>query len=460
MKHRAIVITLLTTSLLALVGFGCKGGDPAAQQAASRTVNLTWWRIEGTENDVKPLIDSYKTSRSNVNVQVRIVRREELQQLLLEALASGRGPDIVSLPNTLVHGWQERLTPLPASTTIPVQEYQGTIKRELKWALNTKSALSLGELKSLYIDTVLDDAMIGGQVYGLPLSMDSLMMFYNVDLLSAAQFAEAPKTWTEFKNAVQNITKLDTKGRIIQNGAGLGEADNITYAPDILSALMLQNGTQMTNAEGTRAAFGEPVTVGGQTYTPGADALRFYTDFANPTKETYTWSAEEQNDQQAFATGKVGFIFGYWRDLESLRLRSPKVRLGVARFPQIDGTSAPTYLANYILETVTKQSQYQDQAWDFLQYIAKPEVAKLYVDGRGVPAAHRSLVTGQLSNLDLMAPAGQVLTAKTWYHGYKPDTADGAFRAMIRQVQQGGKLDEALYFAVRTIDPTLKLQSP
>ncbi len=460
MNKPTYLIPLLAASCLMLVGLGCKGGDREAQQAGSELVTLNWWRVEGAEDDVKPLINRYRASRPNVSIQVRIVHKEELEQLLLEALASGRGPDIVSLPNSLLRRWQERLTPLPASITIPIQEYQGTIRRELKWVFKTQSSISLGELRSSFVDTVLDNATISGQVYGVPLSMDSLMMFYNVDLLNAAQFPEAPKTWTEFKDAAQQITKLDQRGALIQNGTALGEADNVTYATDLLSALMLQNGTRMTNVDGNRSSFHESVSVDDQTYTPGADALRFYTDFANPTKETYSWSADEPLDQQAFASGKVGFIFGYWRDYAALKARAPKVRIAAARFPQIDGTTAPTYLASYYLETVTKQSQHSDLAWDFLQFIAKPDVAKTYLETANLPTAHRSLVASQLSNLDLAIPAGQILTAKTWYPGYQPDVVDKAFRALIRQAQQGVKLEDALLSAARTIDPTYKPSPP
>lgn len=456
MNKKTYLFPCLIASVLMLVGFGCKGGDPVAQEAASKPVILTWWRTQGTENDTKSLINIYRASRSNVNVQVRLVRPEELEQQLLEALASGRGPDIVSLPNTLLTSWQERLSPLPASITIPAQEYSGTIKRELKWVMKTVPAMTIGELRSTYVDTVPDDSVIKGQVYGLPLSLDSLMMFYNIDLLNGIQLPEAPKTWTEFKDASQKLTKLDQRGALIQDGVAMGEADNITYSADVLAALMLQNGTRMTIGDGTRTSFSEPVSVNRQTYTPGADALRFYTDFANPTKETYSWSADEPLDQQAFASGKVGFIFGYWRDYAALKTRAPKIRIGVARFPQIDNVGAPTYLANYSLETVTKQSKNADQAWDFLQFISKPDIIAPYLEATGQLTAHRSLITKQLSNLDLNSPSGQILTSKTWYHGYEPAQMEGAFKTMIRQVNQGTKLEEALIFAARTIDKTLK----
>ena len=455
-KRPALAIPILSILLAALVltGIGCKGGDPAAKRAA-QPITLNWWRVGGTADQVRPLLADYGGVRPNVSVNVRPIREEELSSALTQALADNQAPDIVSLPNAWLRGWQHRLAPLPPTLTLPYLEVAGVIKKEPRWVLKDIASLDFKTLKSRYVDVVINDVYLDGQIYGLPLSLDTLLVFYNIDLLTAAQFAQAPTTWTDFKDASQRITRLDKQGRLLQNGAALGTADNVPYAFDIVSALMLQNSTPMTNANGSRASFHEPITVRGQTYSPGVDALRFYTDFANPTKETYSWSAEESPAREAFASGSLGFLFGYWRDLPTLKAMAPRVRLGVANFPQIEASLQPAYYANYYVETVIKQSQHQNESWDLIQYITSPAEAKKYLDSAQLPSAQREFVTAQREDIELGVPASQVLTAKSWYRGFDFAATANAFRTMIKQALAGVSFDEALVFAAKQVNITM-----
>lgn len=452
-SYKLLISATLFVAVI-LTGFGCKGGSKDAQEAA-QPVTLNWWRVGGGYNEVEALLNDYKRIRPNVSINIKQIREEELDSVLTQALADGRGPDIVSLPNAWLRSWQHRLAPLPPTLTLPYLELSGTFKKEPRWVIKEIPSLDLKTLRSRYVDVVINDVYIDEKIHGLPLNLDTLMVFYNIDLLTAAQFAQAPTTWTEFKDASEKITRLDRQGSLLQNGAALGTADNIPYAFDILSTLMLQNSTPMMNTNGNRATFDQPLEIQGQGYSPGVDALRFYTDFANPTKETYSWSASEPSAREAFAAGRLGFIFGYWRDLETLKAMAPSVRIGMANFPQIEGSLQPAYYANYFVETVMKQSQHQNEAWDFIQFITTPDENKKYLDATKRPTAQRSFVATQLEDIDLAVPAAQVLSAKSWYRGYNYTAAVDAFKAMVRQVLTGTSLEEALTLAARQINATL-----
>ncbi|MDZ4229583.1 MAG: extracellular solute-binding protein, partial [Candidatus Veblenbacteria bacterium] len=410
---KLLTLAALLTALV-LTGFGCKGGNKKAQEAA-QPVALNWWLVDNSQANVQELLTDYDQLRPNVSVRVRVVRVEELEQLLTQALADNNAPDIVSLPNTWLRGWQHRLAPLPPALTLPYLEMAGVIKKEPRWVLKSVPSLDLRTIKGRFVDVVVEDAYLDEQIYGLPLSLDSLVVFYNIDLLTAAQFPQPPTTWDEFKETSMGITRLDKQGHLLQNGAALGTADNISYAFDIVSALMLQNNTPMVNSSDSRVAFHEPVEVAGQSYSPGMDALRFYTDFAQPTKETYSWSAEEPTAREAFAAGRLGFLMGYWRDLNTLKVMAPRVRIGVSNFPQIEGSLQPAYYADYYLETVMKQSQHQAEAWDLIQFITTPQEVEKYLRAAQRPTAQRQFISQQLEDIDLAVPAAQVLSAKSWY---------------------------------------------
>ncbi len=458
-NHTRLAATLLLVLVTSLSGFGCKGGDQAAQEAGNKPISLSWWTVEASGGAVDALVKRYQVIHPNTNVSLRTVRREDMDRLAVEALAAGRGPDIISLPNAGIRGWQDRLAPIPPSTTLPYLEITGLFKKEPKWVLRDVPSVTLPQLKDSYVDVVLQDAVLDGKVYGLPLTLDSLVLFYNRDLLNVAGIAEPPATWTQFKEAVQKVTQLDQKGRIIRNGAAMGESANVPYVFDLVSALMLQNGTKMTTESrgtGTRISFAEAKETNGETVSPGADALRFYTDFANPTKETYTWSAEEPEAWVAFTSGKVAFTFGYYRDLARIQRQAPRLNLGLAPFPQIDGTPAPAAFASYYLEAVTKQSAHQTEAWDLIQFATSSAEAELYLKASPHPTAHRKLVTGQASNADLAPWAKQALVTKNWYHGYGLTQTTAMFRAMVKQALAGTATSEALGFAAAQVGQTMQ----
>ncbi len=457
MTRRSVInisVLIFTLTALLLTGFGCKGGSREAQEAAAKAVSLNWWRVGGSKQNFDILLNDYKKIRPNVSVNVSQIREEELESALIQALADGRAPDVVSLPNTWLRGWQHRLAPLPPTLTLPYLELTGTFKKEPRWVLKEINSLDLKSIKARYVDTVVNDVYFDSKIYGLPLNLDTLLIFYNVDLLTAAQFPEAPKTWNEFKEASQAITKLDKLGRLLQNGAALGTAENIPYSFDIVSALMLQNGTPMMT--GGSASFQKPISVQGESYSPGLDALRFYTDFANASKETYSWSADQINAREAFAAGKLGFVFGYWRDLPNLKAMAPKIRIGLANFPQIEGSFQTSYYANYFIETVLKQSTHQTEAWDLIQFITTPAEAKKYLESAKQPTAQREFVTAQIADEDLGIPAAQVLTAKTWYRGYDFTSTQSVFQDMIKQVLVGTPIDQALSAAAERVTQTMR----
>jgi len=454
--HSTWLAIILLTSSLSLLGLGCKGGDPAAQKQAETKIILNWWRTQGSTQDFAEVIKAYQQIHPNISIKVTVIPGDQLEQRLLEALAAGRGPDLVSLLNSHLGSWQDKLQPLPATITLPFQEMRGLIKKEPTWVMQTNATLNPKAMPQLYVDTVVKDAIINNQIYGLPIALDSLLLYYNRDLLNGAQIATVPADWESFKTAVQKITQLDKNGKFLQYGAALGEGNNVPYAADILTALMLQNGTPMTNSTSSVATFAQAVKSGDQSFVPGQDALRFYTDFANPTKETYTWSAAEGEAWQQFASGKVGFIFGYWRDFAKLKQLAPKINLGVANFPQISATGRPVYLASYYLETVPKQSQHISEAWDLLQYLAQPSHLSDYLKNTKQPAAQRSLVADQLKNLDVAIPATQSLNAQSWYHGLKPDLVDSVFKNLIEQTVSGTDMIQNLRYAATQITQTLQ----
>lgn len=442
----AISLLVGATALLLFTGLGCKGTSSEVT-ARSKPIVLKYWRVFDNQDAFDAQFAAYRASHPNIQVEYRKFRYDEYQKALLDALAEDKGPDVLSLQTTWLGDWQPRLLPMPASITIPYSELQGSIKKELVTVLKTTPGTTIKQLTNDFIDTVAPDVVLPtpqddprlplvDKIYGLPLSVDTLVLFYNRDMLNNAGIPQPAANWKEFHDQVKKLTRLDSTGTIIQSGAALGSAANVARSADIVSNLMMQNGAPMTDDHGVASFDKYPPGGEDRPNPPGAEALIFYTDFANPEKEVYTWNDKMPGSIEAFANGQTAYFFGYAYNLPTIRLLNKNLRFGTAPFPQIEGNK-PLYFANYWVESVSNKTDYPNEAWDFVQFLTRADQAEKYLSASVKPTALRSLVNKQLEHDDLAIFASQLPSAKTWYHGTDIDATEKTFAEMIGQTLSG-----------------------
>jgi len=265
-------------------------------------------------------------------------------------------------------------------------------------------------------------------------------------LYNNASITNPPKYWNrEFQQDVKKMTKQNNKGEIMQSGVALGGSDNIERATDILSVLMMQNGTEMLD-RGNVSFNRVPRDLETKGFSPGLDALRFYTDFSNPAKEVYCWNNMLDNSLELFMQGKVAMMFSYSYTLPVIKANAPKLNFAITQLPQIEGNSQGINFANYWVEVVSskvltdpsnmqKGKNYpkdkQEAAWSFLQYITAEEQVKDYLEKTKRPTALRALIDEQIDDNDIGVFAQQVLTSDSWYRGANSNAAEKIVNEMI-----------------------------
>lgn len=442
MTTTRIISLGVLASLLLTLGAGCGGSDSSARL---EDVTLKYWRVFDNDDTFDEIIDAYTDLHPNVDIQYKKLRYDEYEDELIRALADGEGPDIFAVHNDAMETYKSLMMPMPASTTITYQEERGTIRKEVVTVEKTNTTLTKKALKDSFVDVVTDDVVLDYQpdpkveaeerIFGLPLSVDTMVLFYNKELLNAAGIAEPPTTWTEFQDAVEKLTVIDSTGQITQSGAAIGTSKNVERAVDILSVLMLQNGTDMTDERGRVAFHTVPDDAPRDTF-PGLDAVSFYTEFADPTKKVYTWNDTFPDSFTAFANGQTAFFFGYSYHIAQLATSAPKLTYAIAPLPQIANGREVNY-ANYWIEAVSKDTKYEDWAWDFIQFAADKENVDSYLAAAQKPTALRSLINGQLSDEQLGPFAEQLLTAESWYHGTDFAATEEALTQLIDTILSG-----------------------
>jgi len=440
-----LVLTFLLTS-----GLGCRWTSKKMAEKI-KPANLVYWRTQDASDDFGEIVNRFRELYRHVSVDVKIIREEEYKQKLLEAWAEDRGPDIFSVPVSWLYGYKTKILPAPQEISIIKSIIVGTIKKETKLVEEKINAPSLRELRETYVETVPNDIMIENQIYGLPLSLDVLALYYNRDFLNDVGISQPPKTWDVFIEDVKLLTLLDREGNFVRSGVALGDVENIKNLVDILSLLMMQNGATMT--EGRKAVFDWPAQ-NDDTYFPAQEALRFYTDFANPAREVYTWNERMSDSLEAFAQGKATFYFGYPGDLEKIKSLAPKLNFDVAAVPQIAGSLKPVNYGNYYLETVSKKTKHPNEAWAFLLFASQPNNIKTFLERAKKPTSQRALIADQLEDYDLSPFVQGVLTIKTWYQGENYNSAKEAFAEMVRGIKGGTmeNFEEAIKYGVDKVN--------
>jgi ABC-type glycerol-3-phosphate transport system substrate-binding protein len=448
------IIFLLIMVVLTTTGFGCRW-MPKKVRERIKPIKLVYWRVWDDQDSMIDIINAYRELHPYVDIVYRQLRYEEYENALKEAWLRDKGPDIFSIPNTWLGKYQDLILPMPEEITIPYQYVKRTLwKRELITELKTEKTLSLKDLREDFVEAVYKDVVKDKAILALPLSLDTLVLFYNRDLLNNAGIPLPPKTWQEFKDQVERLTFFDKQGRIIQAGAALGTAENINQAPDILSLLMMQNGTQIVDEEG-EIAFHQPSREN-RDYYPGRDALRFYTDFSNPSREVYTWNEEMPKALEAFIQGRVAFFFGYSYHLKLIQAQAPKLNFDIAPVPQLKGVLKEVNFAHYWVETVYYKTKHPDEAWSFLQFASSKDQVSKYLEKTKRPTALKALINQQLEDYDLETFARQVLTARSWYRGRDYEAAEKFFREMINSIVRGeATYKEAIDQAAAKVNQTL-----
>lgn len=398
----------LFAALFALLIFS--GKIPLGNQQATPQGEVILW---GTfpETQMNIIVQDFNPKAKTYRVTYREIPENVFDQKLLEALASGTGPDLILAPYQTILGQTSRIYPFPIAS------------------------LSEKAFKDLYVDGAA--SIFFGQ-YGataLPVSVEPMVLFYNRTLFAKHGIINAPEYWDDITTDVQKITSLDNTGRFIESGIALG-SPNTPYAKDIIMAIVAQLGqipvVKQYDTMGQpymTVVANEPVTAGGDIY-PLSSAIRFFTQFADPTQKTYSWNQYSGNADDQFVAEKLAMYVGYSGELDTLRARNPRAEIDMANFPQTKGyNSFATGMRMYGIATL-KSSKNPTTALSVEAQFAGGEISqKLANIVGGVPALRAYAATPGLSTV----VATSMLVAHGWMDTFSKQSSD-YITAMISDV--------------------------
>ncbi len=401
-----LIFGILAAAIFILLFFLVFGGFGGEDQ---KRVDLEFWGVFDTSKAFEETIRNFHQLNPNINVRYVSFPFEEYESAVIDALASGRGPDIWMIQSSWLAKHKDKLAPLDQNDK----------------DLNFKFL----NFRQSFVDVAEADLIDNGQIYSLPIYIDTLALYYNKDLLNSAGISQPPKNWEEFNEAIKTLTEFDDRGNIERAGAAIGTARNINRSTDILMLLMIQSGVQMADRQKNEATFAN--LVGFQPV--GETALEYYTDFADPLNTVYTWNDNLFYSIDAFTTERTAMMFNYSHHIETIRSKAPRLNFDVTLMPQPKDSSIRADYSNYFAPAVSIASKNQKAAWKFLLYLSSQEGVLPYLREASRPSARRDLIDFQKTDPDLGVFSTQALTARSWYQ-IDPQSIEKIFADMIEDV--------------------------
>ena len=203
----------------------------------------------------------------------------------------------------------------------------------------------------------------GGKVYGAPAVIETLVLYYNKDLLQ-----EAPKTFGELEELAKD-SKYDFAGEDGKNTAFLADWTNFYYAYGLLSG----NGGYVFGKNGT-----DPKDIGlnNQGAIDGIEyAKTWYAKWPKGLQDT---KSAANFIQTQFQSGKTAAIIdGPWK---AASLKEAKVNYGVATIPTLPNGKAYSAFGGGKAWVIPAGANNPEAAQKFVDFLTSTDQQKAFYD--------------------------------------------------------------------------------
>lgn len=348
----------------------------------------------------------------------------------LEALASGKGPDLFMLPSGKILKHRNKIYTIPYNV------------------------FTVRSFKDSFIEGT-EIYMASEGVLALPVSANPLVMYWNRQIFTDAKITQPPKYWDEFYDLAKTISKKDGALNILKSAIAFGEFANISHAKEIVLNLAMQAGTPITSWSGQKAVsvfnygFDKPTL-------PAEAAINFYTEFGNPAKNAYSWNRSLPNSTDYFLSGDLALYFGFASEISNLQLRNPNLNFDVAVVPVSREGGVNVSYADFNAIAITKSTQVPAAAYAVATILSSAEGAKGFSKVLKLPPVRRDLLNQRPENEYESVFYDSAIRAKGWLDP-SPKETNAILKDMIESITSGrARTAEAINKANRELSSLLE----
>ncbi|AYG58986.1 ABC transporter substrate-binding protein [Rhizobium jaguaris] len=280
-------------------------GFPFINKMAVRAQSapLKFWQFYAPGGPVKTQIDWFDKTVSNWNdsheqkIELEYIPTSEYVNgpKLATAFASGEGPDVFLI-----------------SPGDFLRYYNGGVLQDLTPHIDDAA-------KADFPENVIANRMVDGKIYGLPMEVEPMAMYYSVKAFEEAGLNEndIPATWEQLLQLAKKLTTANRYGVLFETQPGYYQ--NFTWYP-----FLWQGGGEFQTEDG-KSAFDSPATV---------QALKFWQDAVNSGVAPRQVMGTGANDTVAnLAAGYVAMQnVGIW-GISQLANNAKDFKYGVFKLP-------------------------------------------------------------------------------------------------------------------------------
>lgn len=379
------------------------------RQLPKKTLEI--WGFNDSAEVFNQLTADFRKNYPNIYINYIQKNEDAFHDDLLKAFANNSAPDIIMAYGSWLPYYQSRIYPLD---------------------LNQEKELNLFYLNQNYPEIIKNDLISGHYLLGIPLSVDTLALFYNKDVFNYLNIALPPKTWEEITELVPKLRRINDYGQINRAAISLG-ANNVLWHNDILSALIYQLNGEIVDKSKKEFIWQNEVVFADRKIDPIETALNFYLNFSNPPSSSFTWSDDLEDSLSAFSKGKTVMAIGYFQDAKKIKNLNPNLSFDFASLPYFQNNPSKINYGRTVNLVVLKNSQHPQEAWLFLKFLSQEEVSKKYFLLTKNPPSRLDLIQNYLNDPASGVFVRQILTSRDWYQ-FNFKTINQVFDEMINQI--------------------------
>lgn len=348
---------LLIPLALALAVAGCGTTAPAGQQQSEPAGNIRMVTpiFEGAEGQkaLEDLLAKFKTKYPKVTVEVDHTSYSKLNEKLTTSIASGRPYDVMLMGV----GW------------IPPFAAKGVLA-----PLDQTAA----ELEKDFNKRVVDPGVYQGQVYALPIMLDTRFGLYRKDIFAEAGLTAPPRDFAEMRDYARKLTQRDGSGKLTRAGLDILSND----LRQTFETVMWANDGDLFTADG-KVAFDSPEAI---------EALQFMTDIVVTDKSIdFGFTQPGAATGIPLVQGRAAMMIGHnnvWLDVQK---NAPELikddKIGFFTITN----KRPAMFQGGTLGTVSAKSQSLAAAKALVKFLSEADAALVANQQRGNVPALKSL---------------------------------------------------------------------
>ena len=375
-KVQLILIPIFILATIAAVLI-FSGAGPGLNQKSGKGSEIKFW-APYPRAKMDFALEGYRRMNSGLKLIYEEKENQSYYSEIIDGLASNSGPDIFALNQERILKFKDKIFEIP---------FEAFNLRKFK-----DSFLGAGEI-----------FLSKSGILGFPLFIDPVVLYWNRDLFGNDGFSRPPQTWDEFLTYSQALTKIDSNKNILQSGSALGEFSNVLRAKDIISLLILQGGSPIVERETLEVKL-----------ESAESAVRFFNQFRDSRKKTFSWAKNLPLDKEFFLQGKLAMYFGFASEYREFKEKNPYLNFDAALVPQVRGAKTKITYAKIEALAVSKLSVDKKLDFNLINYLISPEAQKSLQEEFFTPSVLNSLLAFPVSDPTMEIFRQSALISRVW----------------------------------------------